>query len=209
MSSVAERRRPARNVADAATAAAMLPIFIAAISESRYHQRDDLIAPKYEECKLRASHRNEESIEVAEDLKSAAELALENERLKSGLYSRVVSGNVEYTACRGCSYPEGGWPGSTRHANACWVEHLLAAAPNDRGGELLDVGHEMARRFAWLMARAHAEDGHAGPVDRCSRGNCGLHRDLLDSWQRLTGEEFRAGRAWTSRVRHTDGGWWS
>src|SRR5436305_201323 len=109
---------------------------------------------------------------------SDPELALANERLKSGLYNRVVSGNVEYTACRGCLYPEGSWPGADKHGTDCWVERLLVAAPNDRGGELLDIGHEMARRFAELVARVHDTDGHTAPVSTCSRGNCGHHRDL-------------------------------
>ena len=129
-----------------------------------------------------------------------AHLAIEHESLKSGLYNRVVEGNVEYTACRGCLYPEGSWPGMNKHGTDCWVEKLLASAPNDLGAELLETGHEMAHRLTWLTARAHDEAEHTGQMDACTHAGCALDRELLGAWRRLTGQQFRAGRAWPGRV---------
>lgn len=140
---------------------------------------------------------------LTEDI-NTPRLAIENERLKSGLYSRVIERGIEYTACRGCSYPEGGFPNSDRHARGCWVEKLLQATRDDLGGELLDIGHEMARRFSSLVCQSHDQARHGQPFDTCYRANCGLHRELLNAWHRLTQYELRAGHAWAERIKRLD-----
>jgi hypothetical protein len=128
------------------------------------------------------------------------QLAIENERLKSGLYCRVVARGVEHTACRGCLYPEGSWPGAAKHGKDCWVEGLLISTPTNVGARAVELAHEMARRLADLSVRRHEQLGHEGPSAACAQIVCALDRKLLEDWHALTGESLRAGRAWGSRI---------